>query len=184
GRRGVALESDKALISDQLYADASSAAQKTGVRLEPILSYLANSIRIGQREVPYSLVTGLSPDSFNALSQTEIQGAAANSGSTEAPVGGVATASPAGLAPILLNDWAAHDLGARPGDAVTLEYYIWEDQGVLSTRSAQFRLAGTVPMKDRAADPDLVPDYPGITSTQNIADWDPPFPVNLQRVRP
>jgi ABC-type antimicrobial peptide transport system permease subunit len=67
---------------------------------------------------------------------------------------------------------------------VTLEYYIWEDQGVLSTGSASFRLAGVVPMKDQAADRDLVPDYPGITTTQNIADWDPPFPVDLQRVRP
>src|SRR4030095_8701445 len=31
---------------------------------------------------------------------------------------------------------------------------------------------------------DLVPDYPGLTETENIADWDPPFPVDLKRVRP
>src|SRR5215831_11997105 len=39
-------------------------------------------------------------------------------------------------------------------------------------------------MKDEAADRDYVPDYPGITTTQNIVDWDPPFPVDLKRVRP
>jgi len=66
---------------------------------------------------------------------------------------------------------------------VTLDYYLWKDEGLLSTHRARFQLAGIVPM-DQAADRDYVPDYPGITTTQNISDWDPPFPVDLKRVRP
>ncbi len=35
-----------------------------------------------------------------------------------------------------------------------------------------------------AVDRDLTPDYPGITEANSIGDWDPPFPVDLKRVRP
>ena len=35
-----------------------------------------------------------------------------------------------------------------------------------------------------AADRDLVPEYPGITDSDRVADWDPPFPIDLNRVRP
>jgi putative ABC transport system permease protein len=41
-----------------------------------------------------------------------------------------------------------------------------------------------VPMMGPAADRDLVPEYPGITDSDRIGDWDPPFPIDLQRVRP
>jgi ABC-type antimicrobial peptide transport system permease subunit len=85
---------------------------------------------------------------------------------------------------IVLNEWAASDLGAKRGDLITLEYYLWEDEGRLRTESARFMLDAIVPLDDRAVDRDLVPDYPGLTETENIADWDPPFPVNLKRVRP
>ena len=85
----------------------------------------------------------------------------------------------------MLNEWAASDLGAKPrrqdharvlplgrrGPAVRLE----------RADSCSTRLCRS---DDQAADRDLVPDYPGITETENIADWDPPFPVDLKRVRP
>ncbi|PYQ19999.1 MAG: hypothetical protein DMF79_11375, partial [Acidobacteria bacterium] len=41
-----------------------------------------------------------------------------------------------------------------------------------------------VPMLGLAADRDLVPEYPGITRSARLADWDPPFPVDLKRIRP
>ena len=84
----------------------------------------------------------------------------------------------------MLNEWAARELGASVGDAVRLEYYLWEDAGRLSTRSAEFRLAGVVPFEGVATDRDLVPEYPGITGAKSLADWDPPFPLDLSRIRP
>src|SRR6185503_3824446 len=30
----------------------------------------------------------------------------------------------------------------------------------------------------------LAPVYPGLTESDSIADWDPPFPIDLRRVRP
>lgn len=169
-RRGIALESDTAIITDELYASAKDAASRAGLAVSPILSYLANSIRIDDRDIPYSLVTAINAESFEVMTHEDAREHGHDADQT--------------LAPILLNSWAANDLKARPGDVVTLEYYLWKDEGLLSTHTARFQFAGIVPMTGQAADRDWVPDYPGITTTQNISDWDPPFPVDLKRVRP
>src|SRR5207244_12421446 len=83
-----------------------------------------------------------------------------------------------------LNTWAARDLGATVGSAVSLDYYVWEEDGRLETRGATFQVAGIVPIAGPAADRDLTPNYPGITGSNRLADWDPPFPTDLSRVRP
>ncbi len=85
--------------------------------------------------------------------------------------------------PIVLNEWAAHELGVRVGDPISIEYYLWHEDGRLETKNAQFELAGIVPITGFATDRDLVPEYPGITGSVHLADWDPPFPVDLGRVR-
>jgi putative ABC transport system permease protein len=175
--RGVALESDTAIISDALYADVlyADTAAKTNLRIAPILSYLANGVHFGDKDVPYSVVAAINPEAFEALSRR---------------YGGVnaldkkVSAEASDLPRIVLNEWAASDLGATRGDVITLEYYLWEDEGRLRTESARFVLDAIAPLDDATDDRDLVPDYPGLTETENIADWDPPFPVDLKRVRP
>jgi ABC-type lipoprotein release transport system permease subunit len=87
------------------------------------------------------------------------------------------------LPPIILNEWAAGDLGAKAGDEVALDYYLWREEGRLSTETARFRVAGVVPINGLAADKNLTPEYPGISGAQSLSDWDPPFPVDLSRVR-
>ncbi|HEX8183987.1 MAG TPA: FtsX-like permease family protein, partial [Blastocatellia bacterium] len=170
-QRGISLDSESAVISDSLLEGARAAAAKSKATISPVLSYLANSIRAGEHEIPYSLVTAVDDEKLKALSH-----------SNESPARG--EASQTRLPSILLNEWAAGDLGAKPGDVVTLEYYLWREEGRLSTEIAQFQLAGIVPIEGAAADRDLVPDYPGITETESLSDWDPPFPIDLQRVRP
>src|SRR6185369_2925486 len=44
-------------------------------------------------------------------------------------------------------------------------------------------LAAVVPIAGLAADRDLVPEYPGITESEDMSAWDPPFPIDLGRVR-
>jgi ABC-type lipoprotein release transport system permease subunit len=85
--------------------------------------------------------------------------------------------------PIVVNDWMARDLAVKVGDPLTLEYFVWEEPGRLLTRSADFRIAAIVPIAGAAADRDLVPAYPGITEARTLRDWDPPFPIDLRRVR-
>jgi ABC-type lipoprotein release transport system permease subunit len=165
--RGLSFESESGLINEGLEAAARAAAGRTGMSAEPVFSYLANSIRAGGREVPYSIVTAFGAEAFDRL----LKPSPSDEGDKS-------------LSPVVLNEWAARELGARVGDAVTLEYYVWEESGRLSTRAAEFRLAGVVPVEGEAADRDLVPEYPGITGSRSLADWDPPFPVDLARIRP
>ena len=158
----VSVETESAVISDPLAERLGAVAATLGLRSQPLLSYLANTIRIAGREIPYSLVTAVAPGQFSALSTPR-------------------TAD--GLPPLVLNRWAADDLAAKVGDVVTLEYYRWEEAGRLSTASTRFRLVGIEPLAGLAADPHLAPEYPGITGAESLSDWDPPFPLDLERVR-
>jgi len=173
-RRGLALESDTAIINDAVYANAVEAASKSNLSVMPVLSYLANAIRFDQREVPYSVVTAINGVDFEQMTKRFAQPGSRRSVSAEVRE----------LPAIALSEWAATDLGARPGDPITLEYYLWEDSGKLRTETARFRVDAIVPLNDEAVDRDLVPDYPGLTETENMSDWDPPFPVDLKKVRP
>ena len=175
-QRGIALENESAIIGDSLYADAVDTARKNNMSALPIISYLANAIRLGPDEVPYSIVTAINPEAFQVMTQRY--------GNRRAPTNASVPAEVSALPPIVLNEWAASDLGAKRGDKITLDYYLWQDDGRLQTRSADFMLEAIVPLNDAAVDRDLVPDYPGLTETANIADWDPPFPVDLKKVRP
>jgi putative ABC transport system permease protein len=178
--RGLAFESEGGLISEGLEASAREAARRTGMNAEPVFSYLANSIRAGGREVPYSIVTAFGDEAFGRL----LRAAETNGSAAVGTLSPLPAADGNGLPDVVLNEWAARELGARAGDAVTLEYYVWEESGRLSTRSADFRLTAIVPIEGEAADRDLVPEYPGITGSNSLADWDPPFPIDLSRVRP
>jgi ABC-type lipoprotein release transport system permease subunit len=186
--RGLAFESESGLVGEGLDAAARAAARKAGMSAEPVFSYLANSIRAGEREVPYSIVTAFGDEAFVRLLRASSTHEASE---LSAPFEGGAAAGykesgaegkryPA----VVLNEWAARELDARVGEPVTLEYYVWEESGRLSTQTAEFRLAGVVPIEGEAADRDLVPEYPGITGSNSLADWDPPFPIDLSRVRP
>jgi ABC-type antimicrobial peptide transport system permease subunit len=162
GPGALAVESTTALLDDDAANAAREATQALGFETTEVLVYLANEIRDGARTVPYSLVAALDPVALASLG------------------GGTATDPP----PILLNAWAAEDLGARLGDALSLSYYVWDESGRLLTRSAAFTMAGVAPARGLAADRELVPSYPGITESVHLADWDPPFPVDLSRIRP
>ncbi|MBI1790258.1 MAG: FtsX-like permease family protein, partial [Acidobacteria bacterium] len=120
-----------------------------GLAVSPVFTYLANTIRIRERAIPYSLVAATGPTQPEQSS-------------------------------ILLNEWAARDLQAKPGDTVTLDYYLWKEDGRLVTESAQFVFQGAVNRYDR----DLAPEYPGMTDAKSLHDWDPPFPIDLARIRP
>lgn len=161
----IIMEADAGLLSDEVAGAGRSAAEALGMRTQPILTYLANRIRLGDRAVPYSLLTALDLDTIT-------------------PVPSSQSLVPSSQPPIVLNEWAADDLAATPGDLVSIEYYQWQDEGRLLTREAEFRVAGVVPIEGAAADPDLAPDYPGITQAGSLFEWDPPFPIDLSLVGP
>jgi putative ABC transport system permease protein len=182
---GFVLESDTSILSDALADVALKTAGAQGLRATPVLSYLAYSIRSGDREIPYSVVsaadvvqdTDPSPQPSprkrgeGVKNPSPLQGRGAG-------VRGLAAAS------IWLNAWAAEQLQATPGTPVTLAYDVWDDAGGLVRRDATFTVAGVLPMTGAGADATLTPEYPGITGQESLSDWDPPFPLDLSRITP
>jgi len=195
----ISLESDSAVINDTLADVVYRMPNTTHLDAIPVLTYLINTIRLGDREIPYSLATALTWRDMPGLSDTIISGGDVVTRSPDgreivSPVSltrtingaSVSLRSPTNEYPafIVLNDWAANDLGAKINDDVLIEYYLWEQEGRLVTKTASLRVAGITPMQGVATDRNLAPDYPGITDTDSLADWDPPFPIDLNRVRP
>jgi ABC-type lipoprotein release transport system permease subunit len=161
-RGALALESRGALIDQPREEAAISAARQLRMTALPVFTYLANSMRAEDRQIPYSLVTAYELSVIAPEVRAE---------ETSRP-------------PIVLNDWAARDLNVRVGERLALEYYVWEDPGRLVTRTETFQVAGILPLQGAAADRDLAPNYPGITESETLSTWDPPFPIDLSRVRP
>ncbi len=129
---------------------------------QPSVTYLANTIAHGGRSIPYSMVCGIDSTArlgplFNAAGE------------------------PIRLADdeIVLNDWAAEDLGVRIGDQVTLTYYDPESAyGKPKTQPpVTFTLKAIVPLARpdgrpaSAADPLLTPEVEGVTDQDTIDSW-------------
>lgn len=134
--------------------------------VQPAVTYLANTIQFGEAQIPYSTITGID-------SQAEIGPILDENGK---PV-------PLADDEIVLNDWAAENLGTKIGDVLTITYYEPETtHGVLrEAKPVQLKLKAIVSLTDEqgqpafAADPQLTPDLPGVTDQRSISDWDLPF---------
>lgn len=163
--RGIALEHVSTLLDDPVVDHALSLGKTLKLLQRPVFTWLANSIRIGRHEIPYSLVAGVDEATLAEINHDrplpDIEGS-----------------------PIVLNQWAATDLGAKIGDKVTLKYFVWSSEGRLKTEQAEFTLAAIAPLTGLAADRTFAPEYPGITDKAALAGWDPPFPIDLKRIRP
>jgi putative ABC transport system permease protein len=183
-REALSVESVAGLVPDTLAESIQQAAQsaRTGGAW-PYLSYLVNGIRRDDgRTIPYSIVTSVEDKMLEYLQHDEL-GHRTGCDAT-VPAGMGRDSKTAHLPPLILNQWAASDLNATLGERVTLDYYVWLEEGRLVTRSTEFRVACVIPMTGLAADRDLVPDYPGITEAETFSEWDPPFPIDLNRIRP
>lgn len=157
-QHSLAVEADSALINDSLSNVVVREASELNMRGLPVLSYLANRIYSAKGSINYSLVTAIDLESFTGV---RIDGVGA---------------------PIILNDWAAKMLSVKSGDELSMDYYVFYSDGGQITKTATFTVAGVIPINGAAADRELVPAYPGITDSENISDWDPPFPIDLKFV--
>ena len=148
------LESWSLVLPEAAVAAAAAAAAERGLFADPVLTWLAGTLRAGERETPYSLVAGLPERLF-----------------------------PAGAEALVPGTWLREDLDLRPGDPVEVEFLSWEAEGRFGAARETFRAAPARERTGLAADPTLSPEYPGVTDSARIGDWDPPFPVDLDRIR-
>ena len=150
------------IASPRIFIDEGIAAAITRAlpAAQPVTSYLVNEFRRGDRATPYSIGTAVPAAAAPFL--------------------------PADLGPreIVLNDWLATDLGASPGDDVTIRYFQTGAAGALTESSASFRVRAITPLTGLAADRAWMPAFPGITNTSSPRDWEAGLPLDLKRIRP
>lgn len=79
---------------------------------------------------------------------------------------------------IRINSWLAERLDASPGDRIDIAAYRID----LVEATASFKLEKILPMTDSALDQGLAPMFPGMKRAESCYDWDPDFPVNLERI--
>lgn len=152
------------LHSGRVFLSKHVAAKASALRPDAagVLTYLVNELRCGVNRTPYSMVSAVEPG------------------------GMFADVAPEDLADdeIVLNNWLASDLAAQQGDAVTLRYYILGSDGTLREAERTFRVRRVVQMQGLAADPTLMPDFPGISGQESCSQWEADIPIDLDRIRP
>jgi ABC-type antimicrobial peptide transport system permease subunit len=146
------------LRTDRVFLDApvGQAATRAVPGARGVLTYFVNELRSGSHATPYSAVAALD----GAVVPPEMADDE-----------------------ILINEWLAEDLGAAAGDEVTLRYYVVGPLRQLTEQSRTFRVRGIVPIRGEAADPKLMPDFPGVADAENCRDWRPGIPIDLDRIR-
>jgi putative ABC transport system permease protein len=82
---------------------------------------------------------------------------------------------------VIINQWLADDLHARPGDELALRYFVMGERRTLSETTTMLRVQAVVPT---AADASWMPAFPGLADAENCGDWEPGLPIDLQRIRP
>ncbi|MBI1827625.1 MAG: ABC transporter permease [Planctomycetes bacterium] len=175
----ISLESERMLIAPAAEKAAFAAAANLKWNAAPVIAYLANSIERASaegeaapgvgRSVPYSTSVAIDPQSSELSSIFKTNRIVLETlGSNE----------------IALNQWTVDQIGAKPGDQIRLTYYVSGDFGRLDTEHAEFALRAVLPMSATVSDPGFVPQYHGITDAKSLSDWNPPFPIDLTRIRP
>jgi len=137
------------------------AALKTGVKPYQVLTYLVNELRSGNNTTPYSMVSALE-----------------KSPATQSII-------PADMNDdqIVFNSWLADDLQAHTGDYINMTYFVLGPMRKLQQRASRFRVHAVTPIKGMAADPDLMPQFPGLAQVENCRDWQPGIPIDLNKIR-
>ncbi|MFC1636629.1 FtsX-like permease family protein [Planctomycetota bacterium] len=147
------IRSRRVFIDDSL----AEAALDAGGEAVGILTYFVNELRVGDKATPYSMVTAVGTNGIVPPDMKDDE--------------------------ILINQWLADDLGAAVGDAIELRYYVMTSMRKLQEQKTSFRVRAILPMESSSADPELMPDFPGLSGVDNCRDWDAGIPIDLDKIR-
>ena len=150
---GISYDSGR-ITSDGVFLKAPLVDKLTGECDNPnrLFSYLVNSIGKDGRSVPYSFATAL--DFWDGR---QVEGA-------------------------ILSDWAAARLGARPGDSVSVSYFVSDELKNLTEKTISLPVSKIVRTADLVRDDHLSADFPGLSDSESCSDWDSDLPIDMSRI--
>lgn len=120
-----------------------------------VLTYFVNEIKFGNKTTPYSIVSAIDPKYVDNIKDNEI----------------------------IINEWLANDLSAKPGDIIELKYFVFGDNRKLEEKTNKFHVRKISEMKGIYADKTLMPNFPGLADSENCRDWKPGIPIDLNKIR-
>jgi ABC-type antimicrobial peptide transport system permease subunit len=131
----------------------------------PVLTYLANSLRVSGHSTPYSIVSAVPSSRLGEWTGLD--------------------PSRVGPGTIVISPWLEEDSGAEPDRSLEMTYYVMGDRRSFEEKSVFLKVAAVLPSENGPwADPSLMPDFPGITDSDNCREWEAGFPLDLDRIRP
>jgi len=152
------LNNEFELVSDRIFIDTpiTEGIDSLNIPNEKILTYFVNSLKIKERETPYSFVTA-APNGFigEEISDSEI----------------------------IINSWLANDLNAKIGDSINMKYFVMGSLRTLQEKSDMFIVKSIIPITDSIFNSNLMPDFPGLSDAGNCSDWDTGIPIDLKKIR-
>jgi ABC-type lipoprotein release transport system permease subunit len=156
------LESKRMILEPAIVKAVESLEASRGDDYAEVSIYLADTITAGKTAVPYSIVAAVDVKHGP-------------------PVGpGIAL----GDDDIAVVDWPGSALRAKADGKVTVTYLTPNEKNHLMPQEVAFTVKRIMPLTGRLDDPDLTPEFPGITDQRDMANWEnPPFPYKRSRVK-
>lgn len=146
------------LLSDRIFIDPSMASKVKALPIlkKEVLTYFVNGLESKGQSTPYSFVSAMTPKMIG-------QNLAADE--------------------IMINVWLAEDLNVKVGDPLLLKYYVIGPLRSLIEEEKTFQIKGILPMDAPQFQPDLMPDFPGLSTAGNCSEWDAGIPIDLDKIR-
>jgi putative ABC transport system permease protein len=156
--RVVSLTGETEIVSDRIFIDKKSieVVQNTVPSPAPLLTYLANRIKKGDKSAPYSFISALPPSLYSEVTEGN---------------------------DVIINEWLAEDLSAAAGDKIEISWYSPDSLNNLVEKSEQFLVSRVVKMEKIWSDSLLMPAFPGIVERKSCSDWDAGVIIKLDEIR-
>ena len=157
----VPLARSSEIRSERVFIDeAIAAAIRSSIpEAQPVITYLANTLRVEEKDTPYSMVTAVNSEAALFLGEDLQFGEAS------------------------ITSWLAEDLGAEEGDSLDLSYYVVDEANELVEETTTYTVKSVLPHEGLVADQLWMPDFPGVADAEDSADWDAGMPLDLDRIR-
>ena len=172
----LSFESERLILENRIADSMQRVVEEKKFKRSASLVYLINEFQSAQNSKlfsMYSIVAGL--DFSSPFHQSNPFGPFSTVDGEPIPK--------LGEEDIVINEWLANDLQVSIGDAIHLKYHTVESHGELPEETLTFRVVQILRLGETvAADQNLTPRVEGFTTVKSMADFDQPFPMDLDRV--